>query len=318
MSDVTDIDRLGYVHEALLYRTEQELLDVAVPFLEEGRDAGEGTVVAVGPERSELVRDAVDHPDDLIFDTDVGAYLTPAGTIKQYLDLFASLLAGGATRIRVLGEVPLPGPGRPWHAWARYEAACNRAFRDLPVWGLCTYDLRVAPAEVLRDVHCTHARLATGGDHVRNARYQDPTTWLRERGDPPADPLEATMPLAELRDPWPHEARLAVEPFCRHLPPSTRADLATAVSELVANARMHGAPPVVTRVWADRDRVVVTVRDAGTGPEDPFAGLLPPRRRIGDGGLGLWIAHQLCPDVTMTRSPDGFQVRTVATQPGAG
>ena len=316
VSDVTEIDRLGYVHEALLYRSEQELLDAVVPFVEDGRRDDEATVVTFGPPIDRLVRDALGHVDGVLFDLHDDTYATPAATIKTHLRLHKSLLGAGAERIRIVGEVPAPGSGAPWHAWARYEAAVNEAYRDLPVWGLCCYDARNIDPDVLRDVQCTHARIATpDGEHQRNPQYRDPRTWLSERPAPAPDPLETTIPLVELRDPWPHEARDAVEPVAGHLPPAITDDLVTAVSEVVANARMHGGGPVLTRVWAERDRVVVTVDDTGTGPDDPFVGLLPPRRVIGEGGLGLWIAHQMCDDVSLSRTADGFRVRIVARRP---
>jgi hypothetical protein len=60
--------------------------------------------------------------------------------------------------------------------------------------------------------------------------------------------------------------------------------------------------------------VVVDVSDAGAGPDDPFAGLLP--RADGEpGGLGLWLAHQLCSHVTMRRTGGRFTVALTAGDP---
>lgn len=87
--------------------------------------------------------------------------------------------------------------------------------------------------------------------------------------------------------------------------------LTIGVSEVVTNAIVHGEPPVEVRAWEDHDRVVVTVDDAGPGPRDPFVGLVPPGDEVA-GGRGLWITHQLCDDVEMTSSPDGFTIRLVA------
>jgi hypothetical protein len=58
----------------------------------------------------------------------------------------------------------------------------------------------------------------------------------------------------------------------------------------VNNAQLHGRPPVVVRVWSAPRRVAITVTDTGTGPTDPYAGLLP-RPASPDGGLGLWMAR---------------------------
>jgi len=57
--------------------------------------------------------------------------------------------------------------------------------------------------------------------------------------------------------------------------------------------------------------LTVTVTDAGTGPTNPFVGLLPADHPNG-AGLGLWIAHQLV-DVTHRRHPDGYTVRLATT-----
>lgn len=319
MSTVTDLERQGYVHETCCYDSDDELLDVVIPFLEEGRRDGDAILVNFGPEHSALVRRALGDAEDDIFVPAAGRYSSPAATIHEYTDRFESMLAAGATRIRAVGEIPQPGVGAPWDPWARYEAAVNHAYAHLPVWGICTYDRRTTPPHVLDDVVCTHPRIATAdGRHERNERFVAPERWLRERPDPPMDPIQQTTPVLELHDPWPHEARQAVEPLAAHLDPGTTDDLATSVSEVVANALAHGEPPTIVRAWTTHDRVVVAVSDRGRGPTDPFAGLLPPQRALGQGGLGLWIAHQLCSDVAMTRTADGFSIRIAAGAPFAG
>ena len=91
-------------------------------------------------------------------------------------------------------------------------------------------------------------------------------------------------------------------------------DLTLAVSEVVTNAMRHGVAPVRMRAWAGEDRVVVEVTDGGTGPTDPYAGLLPAGDGV-SGGLGLWLTHQLCDHVTLSRHDDGFAVRLIAGNP---
>ena len=86
-----------------------------------------------------------------------------------------------------------------------------------------------------------------------------------------------------------------------------------ATSEAVANAILHGQRPIVLRIWEQPDRMIVTVTDTGTGPVDPFAGLLPPPDSSGS-GLGLWISHQLV-DITHRRHPGGYTVRMTAARP---
>jgi len=88
-------------------------------------------------------------------------------------------------------------------------------------------------------------------------------------------------------------------------------DFALAASEAVTNAMRHGRPPVRFRMWARPDRVVATIADAGDGPDDPLAGLLPPDVRCSS-GYGLWIVHQTCEEVVIRRDAGGWTLRIAA------
>ena len=113
--------------------------------------------------------------------------------------------------------------------------------------------------------------------------------------------------MAELTNPTPAHARRAA----RSLQNLTSAadfdidDVALAASEAVTNALTHGVQPVTMRLWAAPHRIIATISDHGSGPTDPFAGLLPTEGSQ-SGGLGLWIAHQVCDHVTIATTEDGF------------
>lgn len=68
------------------------------------------------------------------------------------------------------------------------------------------------------------------------------------------------------------------------------------------------------RVWSDAEHLVASVHDHGPGPEDPVVGLLPAADAF-PGGLGLWIAHQICSHITFHRDEDGFTVRLTSGTP---
>jgi anti-sigma regulatory factor (Ser/Thr protein kinase) len=131
--------------------------------------------------------------------------------------------------------------------------------------------------------------------------------------------VERTAPAVELVDPSPATARATVAGFARHhrLPPGEVDNLVFAVHEAVTNALIHGRPPMLLRLWAGPDRVMVTVTDTGRGPSDPLVGLLPPDSLNGPGlgpRLGLWLTHQLV-DVAHRHHADGYTIRLAATHP---
>ncbi len=304
-----------YVHEALCYGSEEEFLGVVVPFVDEGIQAGEPTVVALGEANAELMRAAMADSPGLWFLP--GQYTRPASAIKSYREVMAGYVAAGASRTRLVGEIPPPGIGAPWEWWARYEAVVNHAFAEFPLWGLCVYDTRTTPGYVLDDVLATHPYLATAdGGHVVNDRYTDPAAFLTRPRSSIADPLEAAPPMVELLDPTPAAARRAVAAVghAGRMAAGDVEDLVIAVDETVSNALRHGRPPVRLRLWHGPDRIVVTVTDNGAGPADPFAGLLPAAGAPA-GGLGLWLTHQLCNLVTLDRGEHGFTIRLVAGEP---
>ncbi|GAA4958247.1 sensor histidine kinase [Actinoplanes utahensis] len=306
----------GYYHEAVCFGSDEDLLAVALPFLTGGVDAGEPTVVALGSRHTELVRAALPPGLPVTYLTGASVYARPAGAIRAYRELLAGYHAGGAAQIRIIGAVPPEVLGVTWDWWARYESAVNHAYDEFPLWGMCAYDTRTTSAAVLADVRRTHPRTALpGGRHVPNRDYTDPIPYLGERRQPVPDPVQRTTPRADLLAPTAAEARRAVRDAGRgHLPYQEVEDLIVAVSEAVANAHRHGRGPIRVRLWCGADRIVVAVTDSGTGPKDPFAGLLP----AGDGshgGLGLWIAHQSCNHVALYRDPAGFTIRLTAGNP---
>jgi anti-sigma regulatory factor (Ser/Thr protein kinase) len=304
---------LGHVHQALFYESDDEFLNAVVPFVEDGLKAAEPTLVALNARVAELLRDAVGH-SDLVFLGVRTRRHDPASTIRNDREMLAAHLASGARHVRLVGETPYPGHGSPWDWWARYEAAINHVYAEFPVWNVCPYDTRTAPAPVLEDVMRTHPWLvAQDGAQVTNPHYEDPRRFLLARPPAPPDPVEATSaPLFELVDPTPREARGAAR-ACGELLAADAVDVddvVMCINEVVTNALVYGRAPVRLRLWCAADRIVATVADRGAGPPDPFVGLLPAVSRR-SAGLGLWMAHQLCSHITFDRAGDAFTIRLV-------
>lgn len=294
-------------HEALLHSSDDELLDALVPFLRDGCAAGEPVVAALSVRHADLVRSVLPAGLPVTYLQD-DLYDRPATAVKAYRQLLAERVAAGATRIRVAGELPAVVFGATWDWWAGYEATVNRAYQEFPVWSLCLYDRRTTPFAALRDVARTHPLVA--GEP--NEAYTDPATCLRR---PRPIPVLRARPGAVLIDPAPGEARRAVRAADRgDVTAAEVDDLVVAVSEVVANAIVHGRPPVEVQVWPGGDRLVVTVTDTGPGPADPFAGLLPTGEDD-TSGRGLWISHQSVSHLSTSRTPGRFTVRLTAGNP---
>lgn len=302
----------GYFHQTAFYGSDEDFLAIVLPFVAEGLDAGEPVVAAFAPANQALLRDALPHTAKVMFlDGDVH-YARPANAIREYSRMITDFMAGGAVQVRVTGDVPHPGMGVPWDWWARYEAAVNVAFADFPLWGLCPYDTRTTPAEVLGEVWRTHPYIATPDGDMANPGYS-------LDGSAPArvwsDPIERTAPVVMLVDPLPSTARAAVAVAGRltGLSDDDTSGLMLAVSEVLSNGILHGRAPTRLRLWTAPDRIVVTVTDQGAGPTDPYIGLMPVNpASAGLGGQGLWLAHQMCSYMTMQRDAMGFTVRMVA------
>jgi serine/threonine-protein kinase RsbW len=84
-----------------------------------------------------------------------------------------------------------------------------------------------------------------------------------------------------------------------------------AVNEIAINAIQHGGGTADITITRENHRVVVVVQDRGTGlPVDLPTALPPPDQPH---GRGLWLAHQLCDDVSFHISERGTRIRLSAS-----
>ena len=303
----------SYLHDALFYSSDDELLAATVPFLRAGLDLGELAMVVCTPRNTALLADGLngDPRLRLLPHAEVYQQRTPA-VISAYRQMMERERAAGTGRIRVVGEVDFADQPANWAEWSRYEAVCNVALAPYPLWGRCLYDTRRLPSEVLVAAELTHPYVVTASSRAANPRYVDPADFLRRSTPSGPDPLEATQPtlesdgltdLAMLR----HDIRTALAGAA--LSAEAVDDLVLAISELVTNAVVHGQPPVRVRLWSTSNRLLCTITDQGPGFDDPFAGYLPAGGNyLAHGGRGLWLARQLCDRLDTYRTPEGFTV----------
>lgn len=299
----------GYVHEIGFYASDSEFADQVMPFAREGLRTGEPVVFAYDDYKTNLLQQWLPDNPAITYITDVGPYATPAKALGAWRELVQRHLTAGAARVRIAGNVPHPGYGISYAGWDRYEAAVDQALGDLPVWAPCLYDVRIAPAAVVQRARSLHHHVRDrNGISRANGGYYRPTQ-LADFLPPPSDPVEQAVPALDLVEPTPGPARDAIERVVAGRLSADQADsLVLAASEAVTNATIHGTAPVTLKAWVGDDRVVVAIHDNGRGPNDPLVGLHPGDLDA-DSGRGLWIAHQLDLDVTLSAGADGFTVR---------
>jgi anti-sigma regulatory factor (Ser/Thr protein kinase) len=302
-----------YVHDALFFSSPDELAAATVPFVQEGLAAGDAVVVAASPATADVVRTAVGGDERVRVVERSASYdrRTPAA-VTAFRRLAGELTAAGAPRLRVVGETDFGRTEREWLEWQRYEAVINDALRPWPLWGLCVFDTARLPDQVLESVARTHPTVVTGSSRAPNPRFVDPAEYLR--GLPvPVEPLQATAPrlaVDDAADPIALRHAVAAALAAVGGPREVVEDFLLAVDETTSNAVRHGAPPLGLRLWTSAERLVCTVTDHGPGMDDPFAGYGPAHGDdLSRGGMGVWLARQLCDHVDISSGPDGVTVR---------
>jgi anti-sigma regulatory factor (Ser/Thr protein kinase) len=302
----------GYPHDAVLFDTPGELVEVAVPFLLAGLAAGDGAVIATSRHTAELLCEAIGGDERVAVLRRSDVYNRRTATAITTYRRVGERIGDGVQRVRVVGEIDYGLTARDWLEWQRYEAVINHALVGWPLWGLCVFDTRRLPDPILESAMRTHQHLHTSGGRVANAQFVDPADYVRSL-PLPAEPLEDSPPRLtadEVTDFIGLRHAVAAELATSAAPRDTAEDFLLAIDEMTSNAVRHGRPPVSLRLWASADRIVCTIADRGPGWDDPFAGYGPAHGDdLSRGGMGLWLARQLCDHVDITQNGAGTAVR---------
>ena len=305
---------LGLIHELLLYGSDDELLDTAVPYLRAGLEVGEPALVSCSPATSVLLRTALGEDSRIGYLNRRDIYATPSEAITSYQQIVDLHVSAGAERIRLVAEVAF-GPAQVrWAEWGRYEAVVNHAMQPYPISAICAYDTRSTPTEMLASGPATHPYLARGTGRRRNPYYIEPAVYLRRTASTIDELLESTRPVLEIHELVDLDALRRRLELALNRPshtPEAAADFILAIHEVATNAARHGRPPVTLRLWVTPARLLCTVTDQGQGFDDPLAGYTWPGTFVdaATGGMGLWLARRLCDRVDAFHGLPGFTVR---------
>jgi len=106
-----------------------------------------------------------------------------------------------------------------------------------------------------------------------------------------------------------HEVRalVAAAATAAGVSPGRTNDLVVAASELGANSVLHGGGRGLVSVWGEEGAIFVEIADAGT-ITDPTVGRVRPAPSS-ENGRGLYIANQLCDEVSIDSSATGTRIR---------
>ncbi|MGY1742813.1 MULTISPECIES: anti-sigma factor RsbA family regulatory protein [unclassified Blastococcus] len=298
-------------HDALLYADADALAATAAPWLLDGLAAGDAAVVAVGPGAAGPLADAVGgDPRVLVLDRRT-LYRARTPTALTAFRRFAAEHAAPGRLVRVVGEPDFGTTAEDRRDWQAYEAVVNVALAGHPLWGLCAFDAAL-PEPLLACVRDTHPHLVTAEGRVPNPGFVDPARYLRAL-PVPDEPLESTPPALEAGPITDYAGlRHAVRTLLERVdgPRDLLEDYLMAVDEITSNAVRHGTPPAGLRLWTAPGRLVCTITDSGTGLDDPFAGYGPAHGEdLSHGGMGLWLARQLCDHVVIRRGGGRVSVR---------
>jgi anti-sigma regulatory factor (Ser/Thr protein kinase) len=292
-------------HNAFVYESSDEYVARAVPFLNEGLEAGEGAVVAHTKSGLAVMREALGVNAARVTFVDVSAaYTRPARTLAAYHKVYARQLQQ-TPKLRAVADVQFGPDPREWDLWAGYEAVFNRSFGHLPAWVLCSYSANGTPEPVIEGVWQTHPEVVDATTWTTSERYDEPDAVLR-RLTPPSEPLPELRSIPFGQDPEQVREHLAAELTAAGIGEAKTLDMLLATSEIATNALQHGHGIEAVRVGHVHGRFVCEIIDRGPGFDDPAAGYLAPRAGV---GCGLWVARQLSWRIEFFSSPRGFTAR---------
>jgi anti-sigma regulatory factor (Ser/Thr protein kinase) len=305
----------GFVHSALIYGSDDAFMDVCLPFVEHGIEAGEPTLVAVQASNIDNLRAALGGEPEGVTLLSVEEWYETSARTRDKFARWARVHARPG-RARLIGEPPWAvGNDAAVRDWARHESVINVAFEGMPVRFICPYDARQLPAGIVEHAHRTHPEIAGPEGSFASDAYEDPHEFCRRLDTrverPKGEPSTVlAFNLADLRLVRRTVASAAV---ASGLSGSRADELALAVNEIASNAVVHGRLPATLRIWEGNDELICEVSDAGDGINDVLAGqLTPPSERIG--GRGIWLTRMLC-DAVEIRNGVGCTVSMHAAAP---
>ncbi|EME58588.1 sensor histidine kinase [Amycolatopsis decaplanina] len=309
----------SFVHQACIYSSDAEFLDMAIPFIEDGLAREEATLAVTTPNNIEMLSGTLGADAGRVHFVDAyGWYRRPAATLLGYHDYYAARHAECPGHVRIIGEPIWTGRSdRETVEWRRYESILNVAFAASAAWIVCPYDARVLAPPIVADALRTHPARLTGREASPCSDYLDPSIFV-DTGDEsplPAPPPDAAV-LPFMGDLSSVRRFVAAHAALHGLPGQRATLLSAAVGEVSNHVVQHGSGRATIRLWTESGSIVCDVHEPAGRITDPFLGYLPPTLDPAPGD-GLWLTRQLCHLVETRSGYHGATVRLRVSGPRA-
>ncbi|OBH04418.1 sensor histidine kinase [Mycobacterium sp. E3247] len=315
----TGIGKLGFVHSALIYQSQQEYLDFVTRFVREGLDLDEAVLIAVPADMLASLHDALSAggtaPDALrmVDITEVARNPTRLMAMEgSFVDDHPD------RRVRIVSQLAWPGRSdEELVACVEHEALVNGAMDGYQVTGLCLYDGSRLPDDVLVDARATHPLLWGGGELQRSADYAPDAALQRCNRPLPANPGAVTYVVRKSADLSP--ARSFAVDYAGWVGLSRDAieDLQLVATELASNSLMYTDGACQLAFWRDDEYLVCEARDTGCF-EDPLVGRLDPGP-CGPASRGLYLVNAISDLVRTHTTASGTTIQAyLRFEPSSG
>ena len=302
--------RAGFWHEALLYDGEDEFVERAGAFVDDGVRAGEPVFVVAARSKVEQLRAqfGADTPGIAYADVnDLGH--NPARIIPAWSRFLADHHGNGP--VRGIGEpIDADRSGAELVECHVHEVLLNRAFGDVnrDFWLLCPYDTSTLAPEVLATARHTHPYVANGHGACISEAF-DGHTGLERVLELPLSPVPASAVTHAFAGEDLSDVRRVAGAFAERggLSRERIGEFVLGVHEVAANSVRHGPGHGVLSLWDGSDRLLAQVDDTGCFA-DPLAGRAEPDISACS-GRGLWLTNQLFDLVQIRSFASGAVVR---------
>ena len=169
-------------HQALIYASDEELLETAGPLLAGGLERSEAVLAVTRSENIELLREYLGPGADRVeFVDSAGRMTSPGAALDGYRSFASSRIKAGAPWVRVLAEPIWAGRSdSELQLWTRFESFFNLVFASWPMTVLCPYDERSVPREIVGQARITHPETIERGEMTSSPDYADPGHFVFE------------------------------------------------------------------------------------------------------------------------------------------